>query len=252
MKHNAPTRKTRSTKSQEGNGRVIKEKFLEERKAKVQAKPLVAMSKKQQVYIDLLKDKSVVIATGYAGASKTYIPTVMAADLYKLGEINKIIITRPAVSSSKSLGYFKGSEIEKMSVWLGAVIPIFNERLGKPEFEIALGKKDIEFMPMEVIKGMSISHAWVLVEEASDLTKEEIVKLITRMGKNSTLVLSGDIRQAEIKESSGLKWVKDFVQRHDLNENFGFIDFNEASDIVRSDAVRQFIVAMVQDERVRK
>ena len=63
------------------------------------------------------------------------------------------------------------------------------------------------------------------------------------------LFLLGDIRQAELKETSGLKWVADFVQRHNLSENFGFIDFNDVNDIVRSDAVRQFIVALVRDEK---
>lgn len=244
-----PARKSRRDKVEQGDQRVIKEKFLEERQQQVRAKPLVAMSKKQQQYIDLLKEKSVVIATGFAGSSKTYVPTVMAADLFKLGRIDKIIITRPAVSSSKSLGFFKGTELEKMSVWLNSVIPIFKERLGPAAFEIALSTKNIEFVPLEVIKGMSISDAWVLVEEASDLTKDEVVKMITRMGKNSKLVLSGDIRQAELKETSGLAWVADFVQRHNLQENFGFVDFNEVSDIVRSDAVRQFIVALVRDEK---
>lgn len=245
-------RTTRATKAQDGKQRVVKEKFLNERQERIQAKPLVAMNKKQQQYIEELNSKPVVIATGYAGTSKTYIPTVMAADLYKLGKIDKIIITRPAVSSSKSVGYFKGSELEKMSVWLNSVIPIFNERLGKAEFEIALAAKDIEFVPLEVIKGMSINNAWVLVEEASDLTKEEVVKMVTRMGKNSKLVLAGDIRQAELKEISGLAWVSDFVQRHNLVENFGFIDFNDVNDIVRSDAVRQFIVCLVRDEKANK
>lgn len=240
---------TRKSRAEAGTERIVKEKFLEERAQTVKAKPLVALNKRQQDYIDQLKEKSVVIATGYAGTSKTYIPTVMAADLYKLGHINKIIITRPAVSSSKSVGYFKGTELEKMSVWLNSVIPIFNERLTKPAFEIALAAKDIEFVPLEVIKGMSINNAWVLVEEASDLTKDEVVKMVTRMGKNSKLVLAGDIRQAELKEASGLKWVADFVQRHNLSENFGFIDFNDVNDIVRSDAVRQFIVALVRDEK---
>lgn len=247
MQH--PAKPKRKQRSANGETRVVKEKFLEERTQQVKVKPLVPMNKRQQEYIDQLKEKPVVIATGYAGTSKTYIPTVMAADLYKLGKINKIIITRPAVSSSKSVGYFKGTELEKMSVWLNSVIPIFTERLTKPAFEIALAAKDIEFVPLEVIKGMSINNAWVLVEEASDLTKDEVVKMVTRMDKNSKLILAGDIRQAELKEASGLKWVADFVQRHNLVENFGFVDFNDVNDIVRSDAVRQFIVALVRDEK---
>lgn len=233
----------------EGSGRVIKEKFINDRIESVKAKPLIPMNEKQRTYIDLLEDKPVVIATGFAGTAKTYIPTVIAADLYKIGTIQKIIVTRPAISTSKSVGYFKGSEVEKMQVWLNSVIPIFKERLGDAMFELALTNKDIEFIPLEVIKGMSINNAWVLVEEASDLTKDEVIKMITRMGKNSKLVLAGDIRQSELKETSGLTWVSDFVKRHNLSQNFGFIDFNDVNDIVRSDAVRQFIVALVRDEK---
>ena len=242
-------RKTRRQKAQEGTGRVVKEKFMEQREEAVKAKPLVPMNKKQHDYIELLHDKPIVIATGYAGTSKTYIPTVMAADLYKLNQIQKIIITRPAVSSSKSVGYFKGTAEEKLAVWLNAVIPIFKERLGAAAFTLALETQDIEFVPLEVIKGMSINNAWVLVEESSDLTKEEVIKLVTRMGKNSKLVLAGDIRQSELKGDSGLSWISKFVQRHNLGDNFGFIDFNDVNEIVRSDAVKQFIVALTRDER---
>lgn len=242
-------RNTRAKKVEEGTGRTVKEKFLQEREDSVRAKPLVAMNKKQQLYIDLLKEKPVVISTGYAGSSKTYIPAVMAADLYKLNQIQKIYLTRPALSSSKSLGYFKGDATEKLSMWLGAVIPIFIERLGKSMFEIAVDSGDIEFVPLEVAKGLSINDAWFIVEEASDLTKEEVVKLVTRMGKNSRLVLAGDLRQAELKGDSGLHWLIKFVERHNLSHNFGFVDFNEVNDIVRSDAVKQFITCLVRDEK---
>jgi phosphate starvation-inducible PhoH-like protein len=242
-------RKTRRQKAEDGTRRVVKEKFMEQREEAVKSKPLVPMNKKQQEYIELLKDKAIVIATGYAGTSKTYIPTAMAADLYKLNQIQKIIVTRPAVSTSKSIGYFKGTAEEKLAVWLNAVIPIFKDRLGAAMFTLALESLDIEFIPLEVIKGMSINNAWVLCEESSDLTKEEVIKLVTRMGKNSKLVLAGDIRQSELKGDSGLSWISKFVQRHSLSDNFGFIDFNDVNDIVRSDAVKQFIVALTRDER---
>ena len=243
---------TRKSKVEAGESRVIKDKFMEERKQRTNAKPLVPMNSRQREYIDLLSSKDIVIATGYAGTSKTYIPTVLASDLYSTGQIQKIIVTRPTVSSSKSVGFFKGTDLEKMSVWLQSVLPIFKERLGSANLDIALAAKDIEFVPLEVVKGMSINNAWVLVEEASDLTKDEVIKMVTRMGKNSKLILAGDIRQAEIKEGSGLKWVADFVQRHNLSKNFGFVDFNDVNDIVRSEAVKAFIVALVRDEKAGK
>lgn len=245
-------KQTRKTKVAAGEQRIVKEKFLEERKQKIANKPLVPMNQRQKEYIQLLEDKPIVIATGYAGTSKTYIPTVMATDLFMTNQIEKIIITRPAVSTSKSVGFFKGTDIEKMSVWLQSVLPIFNERLGSAALEIALASKDIEFIPLEVVKGMSINNAWVLVEEASDLTRDEVIKMVTRMGKNSKLVLAGDVRQAEIKEGSGLAWVTEFVQRHNLSKNFGFVSFDDVNDIVRSEAVKDFIVALVRDEREAK
>ena len=233
----------------ERDGTKIKEKFLEQREEAVKAKALVPMNDRQREYIALLNDKPVVVATGFAGTSKTYIPTVMAADLYKLGKINKIIVTRPAISSSMSVGFTSGDFTTKMKSWLGAVLPIFKERLGLAMMDLAIANTDIEFIPLETVKGLSLNNTWLLVEESSDLTKEEIVKLVTRMGKNSKLVLSGDIRQSELRGDSGLVWLTNFLDRHDhLSRNFGYIDFNSTDDIVRSNAVRDFIIAMVKDE----
>lgn len=226
----------------------VKPKFQEQRNESVRANPLRPLNQRQATYIKLLEDKPVVVATGFAGTSKTYIPTAMAADLYKLGKINKIIITRPAVSTSASVGFTTGDFKMKMSMWLGAVVPIFKERLGAM-FDIALEKGDIEFVPLEVIKGMSVNDAFMIVEEASDLTKDEIIKIITRMGKDSVLVLAGDIRQSELNSGSGLLWLTSFIERHNMEDTFGWIDFNSTDDIVRSDAVKRFIINLVRDEK---
>ena len=242
-------RKTRADKAENGGNRVVKEKFMQERTNSVATKPLVPMNSKQKMYMDLLKDKPIVVSTGYPGTSKSYIPAAMAADMYKLNLIQKIYITRPAISSSKSLGYFKGDATDKMSMWLGSVLPIFIERLGKSMFEIAVESKDIEFVPLEVTKGLSINNAWFIVEEASDLTKEEVIKLVTRLGKNARMTFAGDLRQAELKGDSGLHWLVKFVERHNLSANFGFVDFNDVNDIVRSDAVKQFITCLLRDEK---
>jgi len=241
-----PTRKERA---EQGDKRVIKEKFLGQREEAVKAKPLVPMNEKQREYIRLLNEKPIVVATGFAGSSKTYVPTVMAADLYKLGQINKILITRPAVSTSKSVGYTSGDFHSKMSMWLGAVIPIFKDRLGPAMLDIAFDSGDIEFQPLETVKGLSLNNTWLLVEESSDLTKEEVIKLITRMGKNSKLVLAGDVRQSELKGESGLVWLTKFIERHNMRDTFGHIDFNDVNDIVRSDAVKKFIINLVRDEK---
>lgn len=227
----------------------IKPKFKEQREDSINRNPLKPLNQRQAIYIKLLEEKPIVVATGFAGTSKSYVPTVMAADKYKMGLINKIIITRPAISSSKSVGFFTGSHTEKMAVWLAPVVSILKERLGNAMYEIALAQQDIEFLPLEVVKGLSVNDAFMLCEESSDLTKEEVIKLVTRMGKNSTLVLAGDVRQSELKEQSGLAWLTHFIERHNMQDMFGHIDFNSTDDIVRSDAVKRFIINLTRDEK---
>lgn len=211
--------------------------------------PVKPMNKKQGLYIDLINDMDIIVATGFAGTSKTYIPTAIACDMMRLGRLNKIIFSRPAVSNSKSLGFFSGDLIEKAKNWLTPVLSVCNERMGRASVEIAIGNGDIEFQPLETIKGLSVNDAWLIVDEAEDLNVDEIKKVVTRMGKNSKLILAGDITQAELGEKNGLKWFVDFVKRHNLSDSVGCIDFNDANDIVRSDVVKKIIVAIERDKR---
>ena len=144
-----------------------------------------------------------------------------------------------------------------MSLWLGPVLSVCKERLGREETDIYIKREDITFIPLEVIKGTSLSSndpnrpIVFLVDEAEDLSKDEVIKLITRVGKNCKLILAGDILQSELKDSSGLKWLIEFVQRHQL-KNFVHIDFNNVNDIVRSDTVKQFITCLQRDVKSSK
>lgn len=244
--------KEKRTKGSPHNPKAGKQKFQEQREQAVKLNPVRPLTEKQKVYMQLLEEKPVVIATGLAGSSKTFLPTAMAADKFRVGEISKIIITRPAISNSKSLGFFQGDLNQKMSIWLGPVVQILKDRLGEAAYTIALGNGGIEFIPLETIKGNSFNDAWVLAEESEDLTKEEVVKIITRMGKNSKLVISGDILQSELKEKSGLLWLQGLVSRQNLSDIFGFVNFDSTSDIVRSDAVKRFIIALNRDEKQEK
>ena len=225
----------------------VKEKFQEQREEAVKLNAIRPLNEKQAEYIRLLDSKTVIIATGYAGTSKTFLPTSIGADKFRVGHVKHLVFSRPAISNSKSIGFFKGSVEEKMQVWLTPVISILRERIGQGALEIALKKEQITYQPLETIKGCSFNDCWVVLDEAEDLTVDEIKKVVTRIGKNSKLILAGDVTQSELKDKSGLKWLMEFVQRHRLPE-FGFVDFNEPSDIVRSEAVKRFIMALEKDE----
>lgn len=233
--------RTRKVKETAGKGREISEKHLEDRKTNfVAVKP---MNDLQAEYIRMCKELPVVIATGYAGSSKTYIPTCIAAEKWYLGEIDKIYLLRPAVSDSASLGFFGGSLIEKSKNWLMPVLDTLYEKLGKSVVDLAIERGDIEPIPLQVIKGRSLKNCFIICEEAEDITQKEFIKIITRGGVNSTLVLAGDILQTDLKSSNGLQLaIELYGENPDLP--WGFVDFNRPSDIVRSEPVKKAILAL--------
>jgi phosphate starvation-inducible PhoH-like protein len=231
--------------------RVIQEKFKEEREEAINSRPLVPMNPKQKEYIHLINTYDLVLATGWAGTSKTYIPTVMACDAYLRGDIDKIVFTRPNVSNSRSLGMFKGSAIEKMEMWLMPVMNILRDRLGVGGLETAIKNGNIQFVPMEVVKGFSAENCFFIVDEGEDLSVDEAKKIVTRQGRNCKMIISGDISQSELKEKSGLALLFKMIERHP-QLNVGTVDFNHINDIVRSEQCKQWIVAFNKDEKEAK
>lgn len=237
----------RDEKKQE-RGRQIKPKFVEQRVEQITARPLVPLNDKQRTYIHLINEFDLVLATGWAGTSKTYIPTVMACDAYLRGDIDKIVFTRPNISNSKSLGMFKGSVVEKMEMWLMPVMNILRDRLGVGGLETAIKNGNIQFVPMEVIKGFSAENCYFIVDEGEDLNREEAKKIVTRQGRNCKMIISGDVSQSELKEASGLKMLFDMIERHPTI-HAGTVDFNNINDIVRSEQCKQWVIAFNKDEK---
>ena len=214
------------------------------------------MSKKQDDYLKALQDPdiSVIIATGKSGSSKSFCATAHACLELLNNRVYKIAFSRPAISNSRSLGYFSGDKNQKMEVWLAPVLSIVKQFLGTGATEIAIRNEDVMFYPLEIIKGLSLGSTdpnkrmYFIVDEAEDLTKDEVIKIVTRIGKNCTLVLAGDLAQSELKASSGLKWLAEFYQKYDL-KGFYHVDFNSFEDVVRSDTVKNFLIALNREEK---
>lgn len=234
--------RNRFDRTEKKKERVVKEKFLEDIEKKIP--PLRPMNAKQAAYIEAIKAKDLIIATGYSGTSKTFIPTVMACDALRLGVTNggidKIVLSRPNVSNSKSLGYMKGDLIEKFSYWLAPVLTTMKERLGQAALELHIEKGNIEFLPLEVIKGYDARDCFMIVDEAEDISWDEAKKIVTRQGRNSTLVLAGDLLQSELKSGSGLRKLIELAKKY-TRLDVGLIDFDDVEDIVRSKQVKEWI-----------
>lgn len=217
----------------------------EDVKDTINSAPLKGMNPAQQQYISYCRNNSVVIATGYAGTSKTYIPTRVAIEKLRAGHIDKIVIVRPNISDSKSLGFFSGDLVEKVKNWIRPVLDIFHEFVGQSETEYLIKMGKIDCVPLEIIKGMSFKRSFIIVDEAEDLNKKEFIKCVTRVGEGSTIVFAGDILQQDVKGESGLALASDMA-KNCPRLKWGYVNFNRPTDIVRSSMVREVILELTE------
>ena len=201
---------------------------------------LVPLNDNQKCYIDALKTSDQVIVCGYSGTGKTYIAATIAANLYAMREIDKIIVTRPNVSVGKDLGYFPGDLNEKFAPWAGPVLDVLQEQLGKGTVETGIKNGNIEMAPMSVMRGRSFHNAFIILDEAQNTTVHEMKMFLTRIGKYCKVVINGDIKQSDIKEQSGLSKILHLAKKYNLP--VPVVEFG-IDDIVRSDMCKQWVIA---------
>ena len=215
-----------------------------ERHRQQQEKPLLPQNRLQQEYFDCIRELPITVATGYPGTGKTYIPTRIAAGMLKRGIIENITLTRPNVTSSKSVGYYPGTKNEKMTQWLAPVLGALKEEFTHTELNYMIHPEinRITMCPLELIKGISLNNAFLIVDEAEDLTMKEIKAILTRIGHGSKIILCGDIQQTDL-HSSGLQELLDLRNQDRCLQNIiGFVNFNDKDGIVRSLACKEIIL----------
>lgn len=213
---------------------------VEKARPNVSVKPL---NDKQQSYMLSLKSKACTIVEGVAGTGKTFLAASIAAQDLANREIGTIILSRPNVPTGKSLGAFPGTVAEKMEPWLLSLTDTLKRQLGAGFYEYALKTGAIQVQPIETIRGRSFDNAVLLFDEAQQLTEDEVKAIVTRIGKNTRLVLMGDPTQRDNK-ASGLEYLIDLADRHHLP--VATHSFN-SDDIVRSDICKLFVKAFEAD-----
>lgn len=180
---------------------------------------IVPRNFKQDDLLDVLTDinKHIVFAVGPAGTGKTLISTLYAIKEFKQGNINKIIITRPAVSVDEQHGFLPGTLQEKMAPWTRPIFDIFEEYFHPKEIEYLIESNRIEIAPLAYMRGRTFKNSIILADEMQNATKEQMKMLLTRIGDNSKLIVTGDLAQHDRGyETNGLK---EFLSYLDIKQS---------------------------------
>ena len=205
---------------------------------------IVPRTDNQGKLLQALDESSQVFILGPAGTGKTYVTATYAADQYTLKEIDKIVITRPHVAVGKELGFLKGDLTEKTMPWALPVLDVLEKHLGKGAVETGIKNGNIEMAPLALMRGRSFDNAFIIVDEAQNITTHELKMLLTRVGEGSTIVLNGDAQQSDLKEADGLSRVIHLAKKHMLP--VPIIEFG-VDDIVRSDICAEWVKVFMKE-----
>lgn len=192
----------------------------------------------QAEYLRSIITNDITFGIGSAGTGKTYIAANYAAQELFHKRVDKIIITRPSVQTGHGLGFLPGTLDEKFAPFLQPFQDIFVKALGAGFYEYALKSKDIDPKPLEFMRGSTFDDCVVLIDEAQNCSKEELKMILSRIGKNCKMIISGDVDQADIPNSG----LEDATRRLAGLPGIEVVQFLD-SDIVRSKMCKQIIIA---------
>lgn len=235
--------KRKSKKKHQEHDRIIQEKFLEERNKKP---PLQAKNPRQQIVIDSLKTKQVVVVNAPAGFGKTHLITTFASDALMQGRSDKLILSRPSVGMGKNtIGLLKGTMRDKFEPYLMPILEVFWERWGRGAYETGLSNGSIEFAPLEYLRGRNFKGV-TIIDEAQLVTPSEMYTILTRLHQDGKLYLIGDSTQNDLKGLSGIDWLIDFIARHGLEDQVAVIKAT-SDDIVRGSFCKAVVKGAERD-----
>lgn len=214
--------------------------------------PVKAKTLGQQRYIEAIEKNPVVFGIGPAGTGKTYLAVAMAVQAFKNKEVNRIILTRPAVEAGEKLGFLPGDLQDKVDPYLRPLYDALGDMLGGESFHKNVERGLIEVAPLAYMRGRTLDDAFIILDEAQNTTPEQMKMFLTRMGFSSKIVVTGDITQIDLPsdKKSGLKDAESVLK------NVEGVEFMHLSDkdVVRHVLVQRIIQAYEKKaiERERK
>lgn len=213
-------------------------------------KPVKPKTLGQKKYVEAIKNNTVVIGVGPAGTGKTYLAVAMAVNAFRAKEVNRIILTRPAVEAGEKLGFLPGDLQSKVDPYLRPLYDALFDMLGAENFNKYLERGNIEVAPLAYMRGRTLDDSFIILDEAQNTTPEQMKMFLTRMGFNSKVVVTGDVTQIDLPDGkrSGLVEVTKILKNM---EQIEIVRFNE-QDVVRHKLVQDIIRAYEKYEEAKK
>ena len=229
-------RDTKSLLTMNTNPNKQMDLFIDTKKRKI-----IPRTYNQNEYFKLLNSKNIVFAIGPAGTGKTYIAVAKAVSALQNGKVNKIILSRPAVEAGEKLGFLPGDLKEKVDPFLRPIYDALYSMLPFEQVEKKIANNIIEIAPIAFMRGRTLEDCFIILDEAQNATRTQMKMFLTRLGRNSQMVVVGDITQIDLvsEKDSGLK---DALKKLIKIEDIGFVQLNE-KDVVRHELVKKIINA---------
>ena len=207
----------------------------------IAGRPIKPKTFGQKEYVDAIRDKMIVFGVGPAGTGKTYLAMAMAINAFKNNEVNKIILTRPAIEAGEKLGFLPGDLQSKVDPYLRPLYDALFQIMGAESFNANMEKGLIEVAPLAYMRGRTLDDSFIILDEAQNTTPEQMKMFLTRLGFRSKMVVTGDITQIDLPDGkkSGLKTVLNILKDVD---DISIIKFTQ-KDVVRHRLVQEIIKA---------
>lgn len=203
----------------------------------------------QKKYVDAIKRSSIVFGVGPAGTGKTYLAVALAVYALKNKEIDKIILTRPAVEAGEKLGFLPGDMNEKVDPYLRPLFDALQEMMGQDAYLRHIERGSIEIAPLAYMRGRTLSNSFIILDEAQNTTKEQMKMFLTRMGENSRIVVTGDVTQIDLPKNVKSGMI-DAIEVLEGVEGIEIVKLT-AKDVVRHELVTRIIQAYEKAESAR-
>ena len=210
-------------------------------------KPIKPKTLGQKRYVDAIKKNTITLGIGPAGTGKTYLAVAAAVAAFRDKQVNRIILTRPAVEAGERLGFLPGDLQSKVDPYLRPLYDALFDMLGAETYNKYLERGSIEVAPLAYMRGRTLDDSFIILDEAQNTSREQMKMFLTRLGFGSKIVITGDITQIDLPRDT-VSGLKEAMRVLDGVEDIAICRLNEA-DVVRHVIVQRIINAYEEDEK---